>query len=237
MREETEFRPKPMVEIGGEPLLWHIMKNFAHHGHTDFIISSGYRSELIEEYFAPENWERKAKHLSTLYPAPGKSEEGWSITVVDTGLETPTGGRLKNLQDLLEGERFMVTYGDGIAPVNISQLLTTHLTGGSLGTVTLARPTSRFGIAKLDDGGLVTGFREKPILDELVSIGFFIFEPSVLEILDVAATLEEEPLAHLAATRQLRAYIHNGFWQPIDTYRELLAMQKLWAENAAPWKP
>ena len=237
MREETEFRPKPMVEVGGEPLLWHIMKNFAYHGQTDFIISSGYKSELIEDYFAPENWERKAVDLSTLYPAPGKPEEEWTIKVVNTGIETPTGGRIKSLQDILHAERFLVTYGDGIAPVNISQLVKAHENGGSLGTVTLARPTSRFGIAQLDDGGLVKGFREKPILDELVSIGFFIFEPSFLDVLDRASTLEEEPLANLAATGQLRGYIHNGFWQPIDTYRELLAVQKLWTENAAPWKP
>ena len=237
MREETEFRPKPMVEIGGEPLLWHIMKNFAYHGQTDFIISSGYKSELIEYYFAPENWERKAVELSTLYPTPGKPEEEWTIKVVNTGIETPTGGRIKSLQDILQAERFLVTYGDGIAPVNISQLVKAHENGGSLGTVTLARPTSRFGIAQLDDGGLVKGFREKPILDELVSIGFFIFEPSFLDVLDRASALEEEPLAYLAATGQLRGYIHNGFWQPIDTYRELLAVQKLWTENAAPWKP
>jgi len=236
MREETEFRPKPMVEIGGEPLLWHIMRNFAHHGQTDFIISSGYKSELIEEYFAADNWEKKAAHLSNLYPAPGRPEEEWSIRVVNTGLETPTGGRLKKLQEILQDEQFLVTYGDGIAPVNISQLLTTHNAGGTLGTVTLARPTSRFGIAQLDEGGLVTGFREKPILDELVSIGFFIFKPSVLDMLETTSTLEEEPLASLAATGQLRGYIHDGFWQPIDTYRELLAMQKLWMKNTAPWK-
>lgn len=237
MREETEFRPKPMVEIGGEPLLWHIMRNFAHHGHTDFIISSGYKSELIEGYFAPESWGQKAAHLAALYPTSGKPEEEWSIKVVNTGLETPTGGRLKKLQNILRDERFLVTYGDGIAPVNISQLLKSHETGGSLGTVTLARPTSRFGIAELQEGGLVTGFREKPILDELVSIGFFVFEPSVLDTLYDDTTLEEEPLSQLAATRQLRGYIHNDFWQPIDTYRELLAMQKLWRENSAPWKP
>ena len=192
---------------------------------------------MIEDYFAPEHWERKAVDLSTLYPAPGKPEEEWTIKVVNTGIETPTGGRIKSLQDILHAERFLVTYGDGIAPVNISQLVKAHENGGSLGTVTLARPTSRFGIAQLDDGGLVKGFREKPILDELVSIGFFIFEPRFLDVLDSASTLEEEPLAYLAATGQLRGYIHNGFWQPIDTYRELLAVQKLWTENAAPWKP
>jgi glucose-1-phosphate cytidylyltransferase len=237
MREETEFRPKPMVEIGGEPLLWHIMKIFAHHGHADFIISSGYKSEMIEDYFAPENWKRKASHLSTRFPTSGKPEEEWSITVVNTGLETPTGGRLKKILRILQGERFLVTYGDGIAPVNISQLVKEHEEGGSLASVTLARPTSRFGIAHLTEAGLVSGFREKPILDELVSIGFFIFEPSVLDIIDEESALEEEPLQNLAATGQLRGYIHDGFWQPIDTYRELLAMQKLWTTNTAPWKP
>lgn len=237
MREETEFRPKPMVEIGGEPLLWHIMRNFARYGETDFIISSGYKSELIEDYFSPENWQEKAKQLSTLYPAPGKPEDEWTVRVINTGIETPTGGRLKGLHDIIKSERFLVTYGDGIAPVNISELLKTHEVGGLQATVTLARPTSRFGIAQLSDEGLVTGFREKPVLDELVSIGFFVFERSVLDFLDDTEALEEKPLAHLAASNQLRGYIHNGFWQPIDTYRELLAMQKLWAENAAPWKP
>lgn len=237
MREETEFRPKPMVEIGGEPLLWHIMKNFACHGETDFVISSGYKSELIEEYFSPENWQEKAAQLSDLYPGPGKPEDEWTVKVVNTGIETPTAGRLKKLRDNIQSERFLVTYGDGIAPVNISELLQTHDVGGSLGTVTLARPTSRFGIAELDGEGFVTGFREKPIIEELVSIGFFVFERSFLDFLDEAEALEERPLSQLAASGQLRGYIHNGFWQPIDTYRELLAMQRLWAEDTAPWKP
>jgi glucose-1-phosphate cytidylyltransferase len=235
MREETEFRPKPMVEIGGEPLLWHIMRNFARHDVSDFVISSGYKSELIERYFAPENWAEKARHLSCLYPPAGTREDEWAVRVVNTGLDTPTGGRLKKLQEVLEEEAFICTYGDGIAPVNISQLLASHAAGGTIATVTLAHPTSRFGIAQVDDSGLVKGFREKPVLDELVSIGFFVFEPSVFEFLDQESTLEEEPLERLASTRQLRGYKHEGFWQPIDTYRELLAMQKLWDNDSAPW--
>lgn len=236
MREETEFRPKPMVEIGGEPLIWHIMRNFSRHGVTDFVISSGYKSEMIEDYFAPEKWKKKASKLARAYPTVGEPETKWTINVVNTGIETPTGGRLKKLHSILKDSRFLATYGDGIAPVNISKLLKSHEAGNSLATVTLARPTSRFGIAKLDPSGRVVEFLEKPILDELVSIGFFVFEPAVLELLTTKSVLEEEPLSHLATTGQLRSYIHGGFWQPIDTYRELLAMQKLWKEDLAPWR-
>lgn len=235
MREETEFRPKPMVEIGGEPLIWHIMRNFAHHGFSDFVICSGYKSEKIEQYFAPKTWGSKARYLSGRFPFIGVPEPDWSVQVIDTGLETPTGGRLKKIETLLGDDRFFCTYGDGIAPVNISQLLTRHLRGETLATVTLTHPTSRFGIASVDADGLVTGFREKPVLKDLVSIGFFVFESKVLESLDEQSVLEEAPLARFASSEQLNGYVHDGFWQPIDTYRELLAAQKLWEKNSAPW--
>lgn len=235
MREETEFRPKPMVEIGGEPLLWHIMRNFARHGISEFLISSGYKSELIENYFGPENWKEKSSWLARRYPFDGIPEPDWSVEVINTGLETPTGGRLKKMENVLVGGTFICTYGDGIAPVDISRLLATHQAGGTLATVTLARPTSRFGIAEVDGKGFVSGFREKPVLDELVSIGFFVFEPIFLMSLEEQSVLEGEPLEGLASLHQLNSHLHDGFWQPIDTYRELLAMQKLWENKSAPW--
>lgn len=236
MREETEFRPKPMVEIGGEPLLWHIMKNFAAYGISEFVVCAGYKGELIDNYFAPQNWIQKSEQLCKSFPT-GVAEPDWSVTVLDTGLETPTGGRLKAAGELVADDRFICTYGDGLAPVDISRLSAQHEQAGVLSTVTLARPSSRFGIAEVDASGLVRSFREKPQLDELVSIGFFVFEPQVLSLLDEDSVLEEQPVSYLASSRNLSSFIHQGFWQPIDTYRELLQMQKLWDSGSPPWSP
>ncbi len=235
MREETEFRPKPMVEIGGKPVLWHIMKNFSQHGLCEFIVCTGYKGELIEEYFSEERWTQKSKELSKQYPNHGIPETQWSVTVVDTGLDTPTGARLGAIEQYVGKNRFICTYGDGLAPVDISNLLKTHDTFGAAATVTLARPTSRFGIAELEASGLVRTFREKPILNELVSIGFFVFEEKIFSLVNAKAVLEEEPLNYLARRKNLASFIHEGFWQPIDTYRELLKMQSLWEEGPPPW--
>ncbi len=223
MREETEFRPKPMVEIGGKPLLWHIMRRYADYGHTDFIVCAGYKREIIEEYFAAGN-------------LVGPSESKWGIEVVDTGLETPTGGRLSKIQHLLDEETFFCTYGDGLAPVDMSTLLNFHTARGATATVTLAHPTTRFGIAKLDSDGFVFGFEEKPVLADLVSIGFFVFEPSIFDLLNKDSVLESETLHSLAVSNRLTGFVHHGFWQPLDTYRELKEMQALWDSGQAPWE-
>lgn len=236
MREETEFRPKPMVEVGGEPLLWHIMRHFAQFGHDDFVICAGYKKELIEAYFDPASWLSRAQRLEQERPNRGAAESSWKIQVVDTGDLTPTGGRLKLVAGLLnKDEPFFCTYGDGIAPVDLDKLVLAHKSGSATGTITTSHPSSRFGVVRVNSSGFVTGFEEKPIMKELVSIGFFVFEMKILDGLNSESVLESDLLPRLANSGELKHYFHDGFWQPIDTYRELLMMQELWSNKAGPW--
>ncbi len=238
MREETEYRPKPMVEIGGQPILWHIMRNLSHFGITDFIIASGYKSEVIDAYF------REHQHWTDV-PSPGSDaiafrgsgkESDWRVTVAFTGDLTATGGRVARVAPLLDDGTFFVTYGDGLANVDIGALRRTHESAGRLATLTAVQPTSRFGLMDIEPDGQVTHFREKPKMKDWVSIGFFLFEPAVLRYLDSEGGLEEEGLTHLAADGQLTAYRHEGFWQPMDTYREYMILEDLWQSGAAPWR-
>lgn len=235
MREETEFRPKPMVLIGGEPLIWHIMRIFAAQGFREFLICAGYKGEQIHDYFSRQNWPTRSKELESRFPSRGIPESEWIVEVIDTGLHTPTGGRLKAIAQRLKG-RFFCTYGDSLAPVKLNQLLAQHEKLGVSASVTLAYPRSRFGIAQLDQNGLVISFREKPILRDQVSIGFFVFEPTVLQLLQENSILENEPLTQLAASRQLGGYSHHGYWQPLDTYREYEEFTNLWKSGEAPWQ-
>ena len=241
LREETEFRPKPMVEVGGRPILWHIMKNLAHFGITDFIVATGYKSDLIKEYFLNyEAWnndftiELGKKNSLRFHDAHGEAH--WSVTVAYTGEATMTGGRVFRAARYLDDEPFLVTYGDGLANVDIDDLRAAHSAAGTLATVTTVQPTSRFGVMDVDDQGIVRSFREKPTMDGWVNIGFFVMEPGVVGYLDENAVLEEEPLARLAADGQLSAYRHEGFWQPMDTYRESMLLNQLWNAGQAPWK-
>jgi glucose-1-phosphate cytidylyltransferase len=224
-----------MVNIGGEPLLWHIMRVFANHGHCDFIICTGYKKELIEDYFEAAAWAKKGAELSARFPPVGAPERDWTVSVVDTGLSTQTGARIKQIQDYTGDEPFFASYGDSLANVDVTGLLEIHHQRGLASTVTLAHPTSRFGVANLDPSGLVRGFREKPVLEEFVSIGFFVFEPAVFSLLDQNSVLEEAPIMTLAAGGNLGSFEHNGYWQAVDTYRELLQVQELWDNGDAPW--
>jgi len=230
MREETEFTPKPMVEIGQIPIIVHLMHVFALQGHQEFIVCAGYKAQLIQNFLQVKTWsvwrERRI---------PSWGGEEWTITVVDTGIETPTGGRINHVRDLIGDHTFFCTYGDGLAPVNLRNLLDKHQSGGVSATVTLAHPTSRFGVAEMGSDGKITGFREKPVLEDLVSMGFFVFEKEVFDFLRPDSVLEEEPLSRLAFEHELTGCVHDGFWQPLDTYRELLVMQKLWDSGTAPW--
>lgn len=235
MREETEFRPKPMVELGGEPLVWHLMKNFARYGFDEFVICAGYKKEIIEDFFDEKNWATKSRHLIETHDFGGVPETEWSIDVVDTGLDSPTGGRLLQIEHLTGDEPFFCTYGDSVAGVDISSLLLTHRSSGGKATVTLSRPTSRFGVAEIGADGRVTSFREKPVLNDLVSIGFFVFEKEIFKLLSHDSTLENEPLSTLAREDDLFSFQHHGFWQPIDTFRELQIMNNLWASGERPW--
>jgi len=241
MREETEFRPKPMVEIGGRPVLWHIMKNLAHFGISDFIIATGYKSDMIKEYFLNyEAWNNDftidlgKKNSLTFHNA--HNEGHWTVTVAYTGENTMTGGRVKRAAKYLDDQPFLVTYGDGLTDVDVNALRTHHRNSGSLATVATVRPTSRFGVMDVASDGKVISFAEKPKLEGWINIGFFIMEPKVLDYLNPNSILEDEPLAKLAEVGGLSAYRHKGFWQPMDTYRESLALNDLWESNSAPWK-
>ena len=231
LREETEFRPKPMVEVGGQPVLWHIMKLFAHHGLTDFIVCVGYRGDVIKDYFL--NYESRTNdftvHLGSQHSVEyhgGHAESDWRVSVVDTGQETMTGGRVKRIEP----------YGDGLANVDIRALLSFHVAHGKLATVSTVRPLSRFGIMEMDADGKVRQFREKPLSEDYVNAGYFVFEKRVLDYLDDKSVLEREPLEELARDGELVAYRHDGFFQPMDTYREFTMLNELWDAGAAPWK-
>ena len=242
LREETEFRPKPMVEVGGRPILWHIMKNLATQGIDEFIIATGYKSSMIKEYFLNyEAWNNdftiRLGERDSLRFHDAHDEAHWTVTVAFTGDETMTGGRVfRAARYLRAGERFLVTYGDGLADVDIRRLREFHEQQGTLATVTTVQPTSRFGVMDVGVDGKVTRFREKPKVEGWINVGFFIFESAALDYLDKHAVLEEEPLARLAADGQLSAYRHEGFWQPMDTYRESQLLNELWIRGTAPWK-
>ena len=238
MREETEYRPKPMVEIGGQPILWHIMKNLARGGVTEFIIASGYKNEVINDHFDSHRdwqWLEAPRAEAVTYTGLG-AQAGWQVTVAFTGDVTGTGGRVARVGDLVGDRRFFVTYGDGLADVQVSELLHFHEDSGSQATLTAVRPTSRFGLMDIDDSGRVTHFREKPKMKDWVSIGYFVFEPEVLDYLDDDCGLEEDGLTRLAADSQLSAFRHEGFWQPMDTYREYQILEGLWESGEAPWR-
>ena len=241
LREETEFRPKPMVEVGGKPILWHIMKIFARYGITDFVICVGYRGNIIKRYFLDYEALNNdftihlgSKHEITFHGAHLESE--WCVTVVDTGHDTNTGGRIKQAQPFIGDDTFLVTYGDGLSDVDVTALLDFHKNHGKLATVTTVQPPTRFGIVHVDQDSSVDAFREKPKTADWVSAGFFVFDQEVFAYLDGDSVLEAEPLEALTKDRQLMAYHHPGFWQPVDTYRELTMLNELWATGEAPWR-
>lgn len=241
MREETEFRPKPMVEVGGRPVLWHIMKVLGGQGITDFVICAGYKSEYIKNYFfnyGASNLDftvRLGDQGSSVFH--GSHEEfNWTVTVVDTGESTMTGGRIKMIERHMNGEPFLATYGDGIADIKLNELVAFHLSHGQTATMTVTQPTSRFGVVDIDGEGKVSKFREKPRVNDWINIGYFVFQPEIFSILRADSVLEDEPLRTLAGEGRLGAHKHTGFWQPMDTYRESLLLNKLWNSGAAPWK-
>jgi glucose-1-phosphate cytidylyltransferase len=238
--EETAVRPKPMVEIGGRPILWHIMSIYGAHGFDEFLVACGYKGEYIKEYF-----HRYFDHSSDFVVdlATGQVETlssaapKWRVGVVHTGRDTQTGGRIKRLERLIGSERFMCTYGDGVGNVDLRALLRFHEERGRLATLTAVRPPARFGGLVLEDG-CVREFSEKPQTGEgWINGGFFVFEPGVFDYLGGDETiLERDPLARLAADGQLAAYRHEGFWQPMDTLREKQILEDLWNRGDAPWK-
>ncbi len=240
LREETEFKPKPMVEIGGKPILWHIMKTYSHFGHSDFVICLGYKGDTIRDYFI--NYEVRHRDFTVTLGSRrpeihnGHSEVGWKVTLAETGERTQTGGRLKRVARYLDGERFMVTYGDGLADVRIKDLIAFHESHGKLATVTAVHPSSRFG-ELLIENEMVEVFKEKPQTHMgWINGGFLVFEPSVLELIKGDDdSLEQGLLNRLTTIKELAVYRHEGFWQCMDTYREMELLNHLWRSGQAPW--
>jgi glucose-1-phosphate cytidylyltransferase len=241
LSEETQVKPKPMVEIGGRPMLWHIMKIYERHGLADFTLALGYKGEMIKDYFL--NYHARLSDLTVSlktgavdYKNP--TAEDWRVSLIDTGEKTMTGGRLLRLKPHLKsGGTFLMTYGDGVANIDIQALLAFHKSHGKLATVTAVRPPARFGGLRIE-GSRVTHFAEKPQSGEgWINGGFFVFEPAVLDYIENDDTfLEKEPLERLAADSQLMAYEHTGFWHSMDTLRDKNTLEELWATGQAPWK-
>lgn len=239
LSEETLLRPKPMVEIGGRPVLWHIMKSYSAHGINDFIICLGYRGYMIKEYFA-----NYALHMSDVTIDMRKNvtvthqshTEPWSVTLVDTGELTATGGRLKRIRDYLDGD-FCMTYGDGVSDLDIGALIAFAREQGTLATVTATQPPGRFGVLTMS-GQRIAEFKEKPNAEGgLVNGGYFVLKPKVLDYIEGDDTAwEREPMERLASDGQLAAYMHRGFWQPLDTLRDKILLNELWESGRAPWK-
>jgi glucose-1-phosphate cytidylyltransferase len=238
--EETQVRPKPMVEIGGRPILWHIMKHYSVHGIHEFIICLGYKGYMIKEYFA-----NYFLHMSDVtfdmkdnrMEVHQRNAEPWRVTLVDTGEATATGGRLKRVRDYVGGETFCFTYGDGLSDVDIKALIAFHADAGTLATVTAVQPPGRFGALDVERNR-ITGFREKPSGDGgWINGGFFVLSPKVLDAIeDDASVWEQEPLERLARGGQLAAYRHRGFWQPMDTLRDRTFLEEQWSSGRPPWK-
>ncbi|HET7128650.1 MAG TPA: glucose-1-phosphate cytidylyltransferase [Gaiellaceae bacterium] len=242
LSEETVAKPKPMVEIGGRPILWHIMKYYSHWGFDDFLIALGYRGEYIKRYFV--DYLSLASDLTVslrdgdvTQHQNGSGMEDWTIRLCDTGLNSETGGRIKRLQPYLQDGTFMLTWGDGVSTVNLDELLAFHRSHGKLATLTAVRPPARFGHLELDDDR-ITEFSEKPQTGEgWINGAFFVLEPEVFDYIEGDTTrFEREPLEGLAADKQLMAYRHYGFWQCMDTLREKMLLDELWGTGEAPWK-
>lgn len=240
LAEETQTRPKPMVEIGGRPLLWHLMAFYAQHGHKDFVVACGYKGEMIKEYFRNivlhESDFRVDLRDGSMTVLNG-SKLDWRVSVVDTGLDTMTGGRVRRLRPIVGNQTFMCTYGDGLSDVDIPALVAFHKSHGKLATVTGVRPPARFGGLALE-GDVVRRFSEKPQAEGgWINGGFFVFEPGVFDYLKGdESILEREPLERMAQDGELRAFLHNGFFQPMDTLRERELLETLWTSGTAPWK-
>ena len=218
LRERTETVPKALVEIGGRPILWHVLGIYAAQGFESFVLATGYLGEMVEEFADAESW-------------PG----GVEVECIDTGLDTPTGGRIARLGERLGGGTFCATYADGVADIDLEALLASHREQGALGTVTVVQPRLQWGVAKLGETGRVEGFVEKPRSEHWINGGFFCFEPGVLDYIEANSVLEREPLERLAADGQLWAYRHQGFWDCMDTYKDAVELIDLWSAGNAPW--
>jgi glucose-1-phosphate cytidylyltransferase len=219
LQEHTQSIPKPLVEIGGEPIVWHVIQIYAAQGFDSFLLCTGYKGEQIEEYVRSRGW-----------------PDGIVVRCLDTGLDTPTGGRMRQAGEALDGRAFSATYADGVADIDLTRLAEFHRGHGGLATMTVVRPELQFGVAELNGDGRVRGFSEKPRLEHWINGGFFRFEPGALDYIGEDSILEREPLERLAGDGQLHAYRHDGFWECMDTYKDAVLLNDAWSQERAPWK-
>jgi glucose-1-phosphate cytidylyltransferase len=240
--EESHLKPKPMIEVGEKPMLWHIMKIYSHYGFNDFVLCLGYRGYYIKEYFnnyflheSDITFDFKHQNQKIIH---NHHAEPWTVTLVDTGLETMTGGRVRRIKHYTDNEPFLLTYGDGVAEMNINELVEYHGTHGKIATVTSIQPVGRFGVLDLDENNRVNGFQEKPTEEgSWISAGFFVLQPEIFNYLENdECILEKEPLQNLSREGQLIAYKHTKFWHPMDTLRDKIYLDNLWKSGSAPWK-
>lgn len=240
--EESHLKPKPMIDVGEMPILWHIMKTYSYYGYNDFIICCGYKGHIIKEYFA--NYYLHRSDITFDFTAENKMTfnsnvaEPWKVTLVDTGLNTMTGGRIKRIRPYINEERFLLTYGDGVADINIESLLQFHIQSGKMATLTAIQPGGRFGMIDINENNMIFNFREKTKEDGgWINGGYMVFEPGIFDLIENDQTvLEQFPLEEAARRGQLNAYKHHGFWQCMDTLRDKLLLDEMWQKNKAPWK-
>lgn len=240
--EESDLKPKPMIEIGGKPILWHIMKHYSSYGYNDFVICTGYKSYVIKEYFHhyylhSSDVTIDMKNNDLIYH--NSKAEPWKVTLVDTGLNTMTGGRIARIKEYISNEAFMITYGDGLSDVNIKELVDFHSNSGKLATLTAVQTSGKFGALDIDDSQIIKSFREKPKGDgSWINGGFFVLEPGIFNyIKDGDSTIwERDPLEGIANDQQLNAFKHKGFWKPMDTLRDKIDLEQIWNSGSAPWK-
>ncbi|HVW20900.1 MAG TPA: glucose-1-phosphate cytidylyltransferase [Opitutaceae bacterium] len=243
LREETEYRPKPMVPIGNRPILWHIMQRFARYGHKDFVLCLGYKGEQIKDYFRNYRWNAHDVSLDLDAPEaasfdPPNAGEDWRVALCDTGQEAMTGWRVRAIRERLGSESFFLTYGDGVGDIDLGELLAFHRRSGAVCTLTAVHPPGRFGEIRFGSDGRVESFNEKPQTESgYINGGFMVCEPALLDYLpdDPACMLEQEPLRRLTAEGKLAAFRHEGFWQPMDTFQEFTLLNHLWTSGRAPW--
>ncbi len=243
LREETEFKPKPMVTIGGMPILWHIMKTYSHYGFNDFVLCLGYKGDVIKQFFLSHELmhndvtiNMKNRQKDVIHKDP--NEEDWNITFADTGLKTMTGGRVKRVEKYIKDDNFFLTYGDGISNVDINKLFAFHKKQGTIGTLTGVHPQVRWGMLKIGQNEVVEGFAEKPVMFDYVNGGFYCFKKDFFDYLspEEGCVMETKPLEKLSKDHQLSIYKHDNFWYAMDTYREYLEINKMWDDGNRPWK-
>ncbi len=240
LREETEFRPKPLVQIGGKPILWHIMKHYAHYGFKNFILCLGYKGDMIKEYFM--NYHMMTRDFTlNLHTKKGTihhetDPEDWNITFVDTGQGPLTGGRVKKVEKFITTDNFLLTYGDGVSDVDLHKLVAFHKEKGKIGTLTGIHPTSKYGTVKLDENNVVAEFTEKPVLNDVINGGFFVFNKELFKYIEGDVMLEKEPFEKLATDKEMALFKHEGFWKCMDTFKDAQDFNEMCNEENMPWK-